>query len=113
MPSGTIVGSGTLRPRGAVNMSAIFDASPEGFRAQNMARAAAHLLRELIQNTLDEAATICRVTIEHTPKAGVYIRVEDDVPGGIRDERLVFTLWLTDKQDAPTKRGRMGRGLKE
>ena len=100
-------------------MASIFEASPEGFRQQNLSRPAAHLVRELIQNVFDEAdgpnpAARCAVTVEHLgPKRGVKIRVEDDVPGGFRDEKLIFTIWLTDKQDSPTKRGRMGRGLKE
>jgi hypothetical protein len=78
-----------------------------------MARSAAHLLRELIQNVLDEAASKCAVTVEYKAGRGVYVSVEDDVPGGIRDERLIFTIWMSDKQDQPTKRGRMGRGMKE
>lgn len=94
-------------------MNAIFEASPEGFRQNQMGREAAHLVRELVQNVLDEAATFCKVTISATPVRGLKIIVEDDVPGGIRDEKLVFTIWLSDKQDSPTKRGRMGRGLKE
>jgi len=92
---------------------AVFEASPEGFRAQNMGRPPAHLVRELIQNAFDEEASVVKVFIKWTPKRGVQLRVTDDVPGGIRDERLVFTIWETDKADSPTKRGRMGRGLKE
>src|SRR6266850_1251428 len=118
MSSGIIgrVKRGQRRPRGArhtMRARAIFEASPEGLRAQNMARSAAHLLRELIQNVLDEAASKCAVTVEYKAGRGVYVSVEDDVPGGIRDERLIFTIWMSDKQDQPTKRGRMGRGMKE
>jgi hypothetical protein len=39
--------------------------------------------------------------------------VEDDSERGFGDERLVYTVFLSDKQDDPTRRGRMGRGLKE
>lgn len=92
---------------------AVFEASPEGFRAMNLGRPAAHLVRELIQNVFDEAAETCNVDIKWSAKKGVYIRVADDVPGGIREEKLIFTIWESDKQDSPTKRGRMGRGLKE
>lgn len=92
---------------------AVFEADPEGFRAMQMGRPAAHLVRELVQNVFDEAASTCAVTVEHVAGEGVRIVVEDDVPGGIRDEKLVFTLWASDKADTPTKRGRMGRGLKE
>lgn len=98
----------------------IFTADPEGFREQNAGRPAAHLIREAVQNVLDEAATKLDVTIEFTSAAvtgpgptGVYFEIVDDVPGGIRDERLIWTIWLSDKTDSPQKRGRMGRGLKE
>lgn len=92
---------------------AIFEASPEGFRQQNLGRPAEHLVRELLQNVFDEAATKCDVIVHWTPKKGVLVAVVDDVQGGVRDEKLIFTIWLSDKQDLPTKRGRMGRGLKE
>ena len=92
---------------------AVFEASPEGFRAMNLGRPAAHLVRELVQNVLDEAAETCHVDVKWTPKKGIHIRVTDDLYGGIREERLIFTIWESDKQDSPTKRGRMGRGLKE
>ena len=92
---------------------AVFEADPEGFRAMQLGRPAAHLVRELVQNVFDEATGACRVTVEHEAREGVTIVVEDDVPGGIRDEKLVFTIWASDKADSPTKRGRMGRGLKE
>lgn len=92
---------------------AIFEASPEGFRQLNLARPPAHVIREAIQNVFDEAASQCDVLVKWTPAAGVTLIVTDDVPGGIRDERLIFTIWMSDKQDSPNKRGRMGRGLKE
>lgn len=91
----------------------IFAADPEGFREQNAGRPAAHLVRELIQNALDEACTRLTVDVAYEVGQGVTVRVEDDVEGGIRDESLIWTIWLSDKVDSPTKRGRMGRGLKE
>lgn len=91
----------------------VFEANPEGFRAQNLGRPASNLVRELVQNVLDENASECRVSVKWTPKRGVRLSVADDVLGGIRDESLIFTIWASDKQDSPTKRGRMGRGLKE
>lgn len=92
---------------------AVFTADPEGFREQNAGRPAAHLVREAVQNVFDEAATRLDVDVTWESGAGVTFRIVDDVPGGIRDERLIFTIWLSDKTDSPTKRGRMGRGLKE
>lgn len=94
-------------------MTAIFEASPEGFRSQNANRPPAHLVRELIQNAFDEGAGNITVEVSHTPVRGVRVLVTDDVPGGFRDEKLIFTLWQSDKADVATKRGRMGRGLKE
>lgn len=90
----------------------VFEADPEGFREQNAGRPAAHLIREAIQNVFDEAAT--RLEVEITYEApGVRFVIVDDVPGGIRDEQLIYTIWKSDKTDSPQKRGRMGRGLKE
>jgi hypothetical protein len=93
----------------------IFNADPEGFRSQNSDRPPAHLVRELIQNALDEdGVTTLDVNVEyHGQRKGTTVTVRDDAPGGVRDARLLFTLWLSDKEDSPTKRGRMGRGFKE
>lgn len=95
--------------------SDIFVADPEGFRAQNADRPAAHLVRELVQNALDEdGAMNLDVTVTyHGPRRGTTVVVKDDSPEGVRDAKLLFTIWLSDKEDSPTKRGRMGRGLKE
>ncbi len=93
---------------------AIFHADPEGWRASNLGRPAGHLVREVVQNAADEAATRIEVDLRYdTETRSVVLRVTDDVEGGFRDPKLIFTLWLSDKTDSPTKRGRMGRGLKE
>lgn len=94
----------------------VFTADPEGFREQNLGRPAAHLVREAIQNVFDEVengASVLSVTLTWSADEGVRFCIGDNVPGGIRDERLIWTIWLSDKVDSPTKRGRMGRGLKE
>lgn len=95
--------------------SDIFVADPEGFRAQNSDRPPAHLVRELVQNALDEDGAVnLDVTVTyHGPRKGTTVVVKDDSPQGVRDLKLLFTIWLSDKEDSPTKRGRMGRGLKE
>ena len=94
-------------------MGTIFEVDAEGWRESNAGRPAAHLVRELIQNVFDERATKLDVTITWMAGEGACVRVADDVLGGIRDPSLIFTIWKSDKQDSPTKRGRMGRGLKE
>ena len=91
---------------------AVFGADPEGWRTINSGRPAYELLREAVQNALDEACTSIEVTVEYAD-GGVNYSITDDVPGGIPDERFIWTIWLSSKQDTPNKRGRMGRGLKE
>lgn len=90
-------------------------ADVEGFRTQNADRPPEHLVRELVQNALDEdGAMNLDITVTyHGPRKGTTVVVKDDSPEGVRDIKLLFTLWLSDKEDSPTKRGRMGRGLKE
>ena len=66
-----------------------------------------------MQNPFDEASTRVAVQVEPHQGGGVRVVVVDDVPGGISDHRLVTTVWKSSKTDSPTKRGRMGRGMKE
>lgn len=98
----------------------IFGADAEGWRAMNSGRPAAELIREAVQNVFDEVPQGARsdgalkldVNVEYED-GGVNFEIIDTVPGGIRDERLIWMIWLSDKGDSPNKRGRMGRGLKE
>jgi hypothetical protein len=85
-----------------------FEISHDGWRRLSASRALGRLLLEALQNAFDEAPSL--VTVELRPDA---IVVEDDSERGFGDERLVYTVFLSDKQDDPTRRGRMGRGLKE
>lgn len=88
-----------------------FDA--EGFRALNKGRPPAELARELIQNSFDEQPSTVKALVTREDKgAGVILVIEDDA-GGIRDPATLWTVYKSDKKDDPTKRGRMGRGLKE
>jgi len=84
-----------------------FEVADEGWRRLSAARPLGRLLLEALQNAFDEAAP--RVSVSLGPS---LIEVDDDA-SGIPDERLVYTLFLSDKPDDPTRRGRMGRGLKE
>src|SRR5271157_6303290 len=85
-----------------------FDISNEGWRRLNVGRPLGALLREAVQNAFDN--DVNRVSIQIAPDR---IVIEDDGRGGFADERLVYTVFLTDKNDSPVKRGRKGRGLKE
>ena len=93
----------------------IFVADANGFRAMNLDRPPAHLVRELVQNALDEAG-VSRIEVlvtYHGARLGTTVAVVDNAPQGVKDERQLFTIFLSDKEDSPIKRGRMGRGLKE
>ncbi len=85
-----------------------FEISNDGWRRMNAGRPLGVLLREALQNAFDEE--VGRVTVELGPER---IVVEDDGARGFADDRLVYTVFLTDKDDSPTRRGRKGRGLKE
>ncbi len=85
-----------------------FEISHEGWRGISSSRPLGRLLLEAVQNAFDEQATTVAVDLSETS-----IVIEDDAVTGFGDERLVYTLFLSDKRDDPTRRGRMGRGLKE
>ena len=85
-----------------------FEVADAGWRRLSAARPLGRLLLEALQNAFDVGAT--RVAVSLEPDELV---VEDDGDVGIADERLVYTIFLSDKSDDPTRRGRMGRGLKE
>lgn len=89
-----------------------FEIDERAFRAQNAARKPGHLVRELIQNSFDEDCSSLSVDVTVDPD-GVRVAVEDDVRSGIRNLAEIWTVFSSGKQDDPTKRGRMGRGLKE
>jgi hypothetical protein len=89
-----------------------FEIDELAFRRANQGRPLAHLVRELIQNTFDEDARFCHVKVQEIPD-GLKIEVEDGVKRGIRRLEEVFTIFASGKRDDPTKRGRLGRGLKE
>ncbi len=85
-----------------------FEVADEGWRRLSASRPLGRLLLEAIQNAFDERAQ--SVAVDLTPSR---VEIVDDAGAGIPDERLVYTIFLSDKPDDPTRRGRMGRGLKE
>ncbi|MDH5491287.1 MAG: ATP-binding protein [Myxococcales bacterium] len=85
-----------------------FEISHEGWRRVSTHRPVARLLLEAVQNALDADAPEVRVALG--PEGCV---IEDDSELGFADDRLIYTVFLSDKRDDPCKRGRLGRGLKE
>lgn len=85
-----------------------FEIAEEGWARLSASRPLGRLLLEAVQNAFD--ADAANVSIELGRERVV---IEDDAAIGIGDERLVYTIFLSDKPRDPTRRGRMGRGLKE
>lgn len=85
-----------------------FEIADEGWARVAASRPLERLILEAVQNALDAGAANVSVDLESH-----RVVVEDDAARGIADPRLVYTLFLTDKAGDPTRRGRMGRGLKE
>lgn len=84
----------------------------QSWRRKNLSRPPQELVREAIQNILDENPTSFSLDIQEVNKR-IRLEISDDCPGGIRDLSTTWTLYKTDKRGNPTSRGRMGRGLKE
>ncbi len=90
--------------------------STEGFASMNAGRDPAHLVKELVQNSLDAVGEE-HGTVELGFAAGqerntILVTCYDDGCGmnNLRDIRTVF---YTSKTDSHLNRGRMGRGFKE
>lgn len=89
-----------------------FEIDHRAFRAQNIGRPPEHLIREAVQNAFDESPQNVRVCIDPAAGKGVTLTVADDGPG-FSDEKEIWTIFASGKRDDETKRGRLGRGLKE
>jgi len=90
-----------------------FEIDELAFRKQNQGRPLSHLIRELLQNSLDEDCGFCEVRVEEREGGGIRLVVADGVKRGIRRLEQIWTIFSSGKRDDPTKRGRLGRGLKE
>ena len=100
-----------------------FSISTEGFRELQAGRPPWSLVKELIQNSFDEApeATECRVKIEAGPLANTNdsywqtttIMVSDDGPGFVNISDSYTLMAPTQKRGDPTRRGRFNSGEKE
>ena len=62
-------------------MGSVFEVDPEGWRESNAGRPPAHLVRELVQNVFDEAATRLAVTIAWDADTGATVDVVAEAPG--------------------------------
>ena len=93
-----------------------FEVSHTGMSELHASRPPWQLVKELIQNSWDEApdATQCRVTIDaHSAETTIKVTVSDDGPG-FRDITDAWTLMNpTPKRSSPDKRGRYNLGEKE
>ena len=89
--------------------------STEGFAAMNAARPPEHLIKELLQNSLDSfaegAAGEIRLRYGHCD--GAFLVVCEDNGSGIASLDDLRVVYLTHKTDSHRKRGRFGRGFKE
>lgn len=89
-----------------------FDISNEGWRRMNAGRPPHELVKELIQNVLDENFNAAYINFG-MKNGEFHLTIEDDVNGGIANSSLITTVFLTGKEESHLKRGRKGRGLKE
>lgn len=85
-----------------------FEFSSGGWRQRSAARPLGRLLLEAVQNSFDARSQSVSVNL-----ASSMVIVEDNAAAGFSDARLAYTVFLTNKDDTPDQRGRMGRGLKE
>lgn len=86
-----------------------FQVSDLGWKRVNAGRKMGHLIREAVSNCLDlDQVKNINVTIKPN-----YLKIEDDSEEGFQDPSLIYTIFMTDKEDSHLKRGRKGRGLKE
>lgn len=93
-------------------MNAWFDIDNEGWKRMNAGRPPHELVKELIQNVLDESFNV--VNIDYEFKDNIFnLSIEDDIEGGFSNSSLITTVFMTSKEDSCLKRGRKGRGLKE
>lgn len=86
-----------------------FAISNDGFARMNAGRPCYELIREAVSNAFD-ADGVTEVRISLMPGC---VCVEDNAPTGVQDTSLLTTIFMTGKDESPTKRGRKGRGLKE
>lgn len=91
----------------------IFDVDIKGLRQLQEGKPKWFIIRELLQNALDEPITECRITIQYE-RGKAHVTVEDDSPIGFRDLADAYTLFKdTYKRTDVSKRGRFNFGEKQ
>jgi hypothetical protein len=92
----------------------IFEVDSKGLRRQAMQRGLPALLKELVQNVLDEQTRNAAVTVEPTDIRGQYlIVVTDDSPDGFANLADSYTMFAESKKRGDAeKRGFMNIGEK-
>lgn len=88
--------------------------STSGFAALNQSRPPSHLVKELVQNSLDAVGdALGTVALNYAHENGEFHIECHDNGTGIEDLTAVKVVYLTLKTDSHLKRGRFGRGFKE
>lgn len=91
----------------------IFEVDIAGLRQLQEGKPKWFIIRELLQNAIDEDITKCTIYLKHT-YGKAHIVVEDDSPIGFRDLSDAYTLFKdTYKRANATKRGRFNFGEKQ
>jgi len=91
-----------------------FDVDKEGFKEMFANFPPERMVAELVQNSFDTDAKMCKVVLADSPSTrSTVLLVEDDNPDGFKDLRDAYTLFKsTDKRGDPTKRGKFNLGEK-
>ncbi|MEK6881391.1 MAG: hypothetical protein AABY22_17340, partial [Nanoarchaeota archaeon] len=91
----------------------IFEVDVKGLRQLQEGKPKWFIVRELLQNAMDEDITQCTIYMRYE-YGKAYITVEDDSPIGFRDLTDAYTLFKdTYKRTDVKKRGRFNFGEKQ
>jgi len=90
-----------------------FSVSTKGLKALQEGKPKTFILRELVQNCIDENISECNVSLEKEGRK-IKLTITDDSPEGFRDISHAYTLFAdTYKRRDPEKRGRYNVGEKQ
>jgi hypothetical protein len=91
----------------------IFEVDIKGLRQLQEGKPKWFIIRELLQNAMDEDIKVCTINFYHE-RGKAHISVEDDSPIGFRDLADAYTLFKdTYKRSDVKKRGRFNFGEKQ